>query len=62
VARTVFRGGVVFDGTGADPSRVDVAVADGRIVDIGDGLEGADVVDIAGRGLLPGFIDSVPTH
>ena len=57
MARTVFRGGVVFDGTGADPSRADVAVADGRIVDIGQDLDGDDTVDIAGRGLLPGFID-----
>lgn len=57
MARTVFRGGVVFDGTGADPSRVDVAVADGRIVDVGHDLDGDDAVDIDGRGLLPGLID-----
>ena len=57
MARTVFRGGVVFDGTGADPARVDVAVADGRIVEVGRDLVGDDVVDIVGRGLLPGFID-----
>ena len=57
MARTVFRGGVVFDGTGADPSRVDVAVADGRIVEVGHDLDGDEVVDIDGRGLLPGFID-----
>ena len=55
--RTVFHGGVVFDGTGADPSRVDVAVADGRIVEVGHDLDGDDAVDIVGRGLLPGFID-----
>ena len=57
MTRTVFRGGIVFDGTGADPSRVDVAVADGRIVDVGHDLVGDEVVDIVGRGLLPGFID-----
>ena len=57
VARTVFHGGVVFDGTGADPSRVDVAVADGRIVEVGLDLDGDEAVDIVGRGLLPGFID-----
>lgn len=57
MARTVFHGGVVFDGTGADPSRVDVAVADGRIVEVGADLHGDDAVDITGRGLLPGFID-----
>ena len=57
MARTIFHGGVVFDGTGADPSRVDVAVADGRIVEVGHDLDGDEVVDIVGRGLLPGFID-----
>ena len=45
MARTVFRGGVVFDGTGADPSSVDVAVEDGRIVDVGHDLDGDDAVD-----------------
>ncbi len=57
MARTVFHGGVVFAGTGADPSRVDVAVADGRIVEVGHDLDGDDAVDLVGRGLLPGFID-----
>jgi imidazolonepropionase-like amidohydrolase len=57
VARTVFQGGVIFDGTGADPSRIDVAVEGGRIVELGRDLHGDDVVDIAGRGLLPGLID-----
>ena len=37
MTRTVFRGGSVFDGTGADPAPADVAVEDGRIVDVGDG-------------------------
>ena len=57
MARTIFHGGVVFDGTGADPSSVDVAVADGRIVEVGHDLAGDEAVDIVGRGLLPGFID-----
>jgi imidazolonepropionase-like amidohydrolase len=57
VARTVFHGGVVFDGTGADPLRIDVAVEEGRIVELGRDLHGDNVIDIAGQGLLPGFID-----
>ena len=57
MTRTVFRGGSVFDGTGADPRLADVAVDDGRIVDVGTGLDGDDSVEIAGRTLLPGLFD-----
>jgi imidazolonepropionase-like amidohydrolase len=57
VTRTVFAGGVVFDGTGAGPSAVDVAIEDNRIVEIGAKLDGDNVVDLTGRSLLPGFID-----
>jgi N-acetylglucosamine-6-phosphate deacetylase len=35
----------------------DVLVVDGRIAAIGDGLEGAEQIDLAGTTLLPGFID-----
>ena len=35
----------------------DVLVADGRIAAIGDGLDGAEQIDLAGATLLPGFID-----
>ncbi len=55
--RTVFAGGLVFDGTGADPAPADVAVVDGRIVDVGVGLDGDEVVDCAGLTLLPGLFD-----
>ena len=57
MTRTVFRGGSVFDGTGSDPGPADVAVEDGRIVDVGSGLDGDDGVDIAGKTLLPGLFD-----
>ena len=51
----VFRGAEVYPGDG--PSfRTDVGVADGRIVAIGDGLEG-EVLDATGAMLCPGFID-----
>lgn len=56
--RTVFAGGVVFDGTGAPPAPADVVVEDGRIVEVGPGLDGDDAVDCADRVLYPGFIDS----
>ena len=35
----------------------DVFIADGRITAIGNGLDGAEQIDLAGTTLLPGFID-----
>jgi imidazolonepropionase-like amidohydrolase len=55
--RTVFAGGRVFDGTGAPLADGDVAVQDGRIVDVGPGLDGDEVIDVAGAALLPGLFD-----
>jgi imidazolonepropionase-like amidohydrolase len=57
MTRTVLRGGRVFDGTGSDPARADVAVEDGRIVGLGTGLDGDDEVDVTGRTILPGLFD-----
>jgi imidazolonepropionase-like amidohydrolase len=57
VGRTVFHGGVVFDGTGQAPSAADVVIEAGRVVEIGPGLDGDDGVDCAGKGLLPGLFD-----
>ncbi|MEO6699887.1 MAG: amidohydrolase family protein [Jatrophihabitantaceae bacterium] len=55
--RLVLRGGLVFDGTGAEPAVLDVAVADGLIVEVGTDLAGDRTVELAGHGLLPGFVD-----
>jgi imidazolonepropionase-like amidohydrolase len=57
MTRTVFRGGSVFDGTGADPAPADVVIEDGRIVDVGTGLDADDAVELAGKTLLPGLFD-----
>jgi imidazolonepropionase-like amidohydrolase len=57
VTRTIFTGGLVFDGTGSPPAPADVAVEDGRFVAVGPGLDGDDAVDVAGRTLLPGLFD-----
>jgi imidazolonepropionase-like amidohydrolase len=57
VTRVVFRGGSIWDGTGADPSRGDLLVEDGRIVDVGSGLDGDEAVDVAGHTILPGLFD-----
>ena len=54
---TVFAGARVFDGTGAPLAEADVAVADGRIVDVGVGLDGDEVVDVSEKTLLPGLFD-----
>ena len=55
--RTIFTGGRVFDGTGAAPAEADVAVEDGRFVEVGAGLDGDEAVDVSGRTLLPGLFD-----
>jgi N-acyl-D-amino-acid deacylase len=54
----VIRGGTVVDGTGAEPARADVAIAGGRVVEIGAVLptEGVEL-DAAGCLVAPGFID-----
>jgi imidazolonepropionase-like amidohydrolase len=57
VSRTILAGGRAFDGTGAPVRDADVVVEDGRIVDVGPGLDGDEVVDVAGRCLLPGLFD-----
>jgi imidazolonepropionase-like amidohydrolase len=55
--RFVLAGGLVFDGRGADPAPADVAIADGRIVDVGSDLDGDERIDMAGRTVLPGLFD-----
>jgi imidazolonepropionase-like amidohydrolase len=57
MTRTVLTGGRVFDGTGSDPARADIAIEDGRIVGLGTGLDGDAQVDVAGRTVLPGLFD-----
>jgi imidazolonepropionase-like amidohydrolase len=57
MTRTVFRGAALFDGTGAPPAPADVAVEDGRIVDVGPRLDGDEAVELSGRTILPGLFD-----
>ena len=57
MTRTVFTGGSVFDGTGAEPAEADVVVEHGRIVDVGTDLDGDEGVDCSGAVLLPGLFD-----
>jgi imidazolonepropionase-like amidohydrolase len=55
--RTLFASGQVFDGTGSPAAAADVVVEDGRIVAVGTGLDGDEVVDCAGATVLPGLVD-----
>ncbi len=55
--RTLFRGGKVFDGTMAPLADADVVIEDGKIVEVGPGLDGDGSVDCAGKTLLPGLFD-----
>jgi imidazolonepropionase-like amidohydrolase len=61
--RILFRGGLVFDGSGAPPVPGDVVVRGGTIesVRVGGGTEalpGDQVVDCAGLTVMPGLVDS----
>ncbi|MFL6218238.1 MAG: amidohydrolase family protein, partial [Actinomycetes bacterium] len=57
MTRTLLAGGRVFDGTGSPPAEADVVVEDGRILEVGPGLDGDETVDVGGRHLLPGLFD-----
>lgn len=54
----VIRGGTIIDGTGSEPYEADIAIEDGKIVEIGPDLpRGAEEIDAAGKIVTPGFID-----
>ncbi|MEZ5817034.1 MAG: amidohydrolase family protein [Hyphomicrobiaceae bacterium] len=58
----VIRGGIVVDGTGAEPYEADVAIDGGRIGAIGSVAgKGAEEIAAKGRIVTPGFVD-LHTH
>ena len=58
----VIRGGTVADGGGGDLYEADVAIADGRITEVGKVLaKGKEEIDARGKLVAPGFVD-VHTH
>jgi N-acyl-D-amino-acid deacylase len=56
----ILKGGWVIDGSGAPPFRGDVALLDTMIADVGrlDDVEASRILDVAGRFVVPGFIDA----
>ncbi len=57
MTRTLFAGGLLFDGTGSEPAVADISVEEGRIVEVGRGLDGDEQVDLGGKAVLPGLFD-----
>lgn len=59
----IIRGGTVVDGTGAAPVVADIAISDGKIVDVAPVVVGEAREEISAAGFLvtPGFID-IHTH
>jgi len=59
---TIIRNGTIIDGSGGEPYRADLAIADGRIAAIGQNLGAAkEEIDATGCIVTPGFVD-VHTH
>jgi N-acyl-D-aspartate/D-glutamate deacylase len=58
----VIRGGNIADGLGGELFEADVAIADGRIVEVGRvSAKGKEEIDARGKLVAPGFVD-VHTH
>jgi imidazolonepropionase-like amidohydrolase len=55
--RTLLHRGAVLDARGRSVSAADIVVQDGRIAEVGPGLDGDEGVDCSGLTLLPGLID-----
>lgn len=57
MGRVVLRAGSVLDVRSGEVGPADVAIEGERIVAVGSGLDGDEVVDCAGQLMVPGFID-----
>jgi N-acyl-D-amino-acid deacylase len=58
-ADILLQGGTIIDGTGGEPINGDVAIADGKIIVVGQATDMAadETVDCTGLVIAPGFID-----
>jgi N-acyl-D-aspartate/D-glutamate deacylase len=58
----VIRSGTIADGSGGDLFEGDIAIKDGRIVEVGKvEPKGKDEIDARGKLVAPGFVD-IHTH
>src|SRR6266853_332148 len=55
----IIKGGTVYDGTGAEPKHVDVAIRGDRIAGVGDfkTAKAKTIIDVTGLAVAPGFIN-----
>src|SRR5437870_13887529 len=55
----IIKGGTVYDGTGAEPKHVDVAIRGDRIVGVGDfkTAKAKTIIEANGLAVAPGFIN-----
>ena len=55
----IIRNGMVFDGTGGEPTRASIAIAGDTIAAVGDldGARGKLEIDAAGLAVAPGFVN-----
>ncbi|MCZ8277045.1 MAG: amidohydrolase family protein [Acetobacteraceae bacterium] len=61
-ASLIIRGGTLVDGTGAPPYEADIAIRDGRILEIGKiSAKAPEEIDAKGLIVTPGFVD-IHTH
>ena len=61
---TLIRNALVFDGTGAEPREMDIAIEGGRIAACGSSLptgEALNIIEAEGQWLMPGLLD-IHTH
>ena len=58
--KTLFKNGIIYDGSGARPYKGDVLIEDDRIAEVAPAIDTAadKVIDIEGRQICPGLIDA----
>ena len=58
--KTLFKNGMIIDGSGSAPYKGDVLIEDDRILEVGTNIdtEADNVLDISGYQICPGFIDA----